>query len=56
MVVLSRGRGVKLVGHEVDCLPPFSAEAKNERSYTSTPPDVPSWYGQGQLHYRSNVL
>jgi hypothetical protein len=29
---------------------PPSAEIKNERSSTSTPPHVPLWHGQGQMY------
>jgi hypothetical protein len=36
---------VKWMGHEADHLPRSSADVKNVRSYTSTPPDVfMMWY------------
>lgn len=33
--------GVKQLGHDVDFLPPSSAEVKHEQSYTSAPPSLP---------------
>jgi hypothetical protein len=34
---------------EVNHSPPYSAEVKNEWSYTSTP-HIPSWPGQGKIY------
>ena len=42
--------GVEQLGHDVGCSPPSSAKVKNEWSYTSVPPCMASWYGQGQLY------
>jgi hypothetical protein len=42
-------QGLSGRGREVDHSPPSSPELKNEWSYTSTPPIMPSWRGQGQL-------
>jgi hypothetical protein len=44
--------GLKRPGREADHSPPSSAEVKNAWSYTSTPPNTPSWRG-AQLKYRS---
>jgi hypothetical protein len=38
---------VKWLRHEVNHSPPSNAEVKNEWIYTSTPPYMPSWRGQG---------
>jgi hypothetical protein len=40
--------GVKRPGREGDHSPPSTAEVKKEWSYTSTPPSIPSWRGQGK--------
>jgi len=37
---------IKRLGSEVDHLPPFSAEVKNEWSYRSAPPYLPFWCRQ----------
>jgi hypothetical protein len=42
--------GVKRPGRDVDHLSPSSVEVKNEWSYISAPPYVPSWLGQGQSY------
>jgi hypothetical protein len=39
---------VKRQEREVNHSPLSSAEVKNEGSYTSTPPHVPLWRGQGK--------
>jgi len=43
--------GVKQWGVEVDHSPPFSSKVKNDRSYASTPPYMPSWCGQEKIHF-----
>jgi hypothetical protein len=42
---------IKRLGHKADYSPPSSAEVKNERSCTSTPPSRPLWLAQSQLHH-----
>ena len=46
----SGGGGLKKPGHEFNHSPPFSAEVKNEWSYTSTPPKCLHGLKQGNLY------
>ena len=41
---------VKMLGHEFNLSSPFSAEVKNEWSYTSTPPTRLHGLKQGNLY------
>jgi hypothetical protein len=43
--------GGKAGGHEVNDLPPSSSKIEYEWSYTSTPPYMPTWCGQGKLYH-----
>jgi hypothetical protein len=45
LVTRALSLGVKRSGREADHSPPASAEVKNAWSYTSVPPNMPSWRG-----------
>jgi hypothetical protein len=45
--------GEKLPGREADHSPPSSAEVKNAWSYTSIPPNIPSWSGSQLKEYHN---
>jgi hypothetical protein len=48
--------GEKQLGQEVNQSPPSSTKVKNEWSYNSTLPYMPSWCGQGQVHLHSILM